>query len=126
MKPLTKLAVDAIKVPGRHRISANLYLQVQARSDVGVTRSWVFRYTFKGDSCEMGLGGYPLVGLAEARALALKYRRWLEEGKDPKKQSDSEAQQTAALSEHTLKAAAEAFIASRHGHKRLSIAGSLR
>ena len=47
-------------------------------------KSWVLRYQFDGRSREMGLGSYTLLGLAEARDEARKYRRMARiEGVDP-------------------------------------------
>jgi integrase len=64
---------------GFHADGGGLYLQV---SKYG-TRSWVFRFTQKKRSREMGLGPLHTVSLAEAREEALKCRRLLREGMDP-------------------------------------------
>jgi integrase len=65
---------------GRHRISQNLYLEIGPRS-----RSWVFNYhsPLDGKRHEMGLGSCELIGLAAAKALALKHRAAIAEGRDP-------------------------------------------
>ena len=46
--------------------------------------SWMFRYRFEGKSRRYTFGSYPAFNLSEARARAVKCRRALEEGDDPK------------------------------------------
>jgi integrase len=58
---------------------AGLYLQV---SPTG-TKSWVFRYSVKGRERYMGLGPFPDVSLADARAVANDCRKLRREGIDP-------------------------------------------
>jgi integrase len=67
--------------PGRHRVSASLYLIVAPN---GVKR-WAFRYTkpSTGKVTEAGLGSYGLITLAEARKRVLDHRRMVEKGGDP-------------------------------------------
>lgn len=48
------------------------------------TLSFVFRYRYNGKPQDLAVGSYPIVSLAEARAEALKCRKLLAEGKDPK------------------------------------------
>lgn len=62
---LTAMAVRALAAPGLHRDAGGLYLQVQKAGQ----RSWIYRYTLRGRTRDMGLGGYPAVSLAEARRL---------------------------------------------------------
>jgi hypothetical protein len=57
----------------------NLYLD--AKSPPGI--NWVFRFKRDGKAHDMGLGPWPLIGLAEAREQALDYRRRLRAGIDP-------------------------------------------
>ena len=61
--------------PGRHGDGGTLFLVVEpsARS-----RHWVQRLTVNGKRRDLGLGGYPYVGLAEARAaaFALQAAEW--------------------------------------------------
>ena len=64
-----------------------LYIQVQPTG----ARSWVQRLMIQGRRRELGLGGFPLVSLAEARAKAFAYRKIAREGGDPlteKRRSD--------------------------------------
>ena len=76
---LTARGVAAITEPGRHADGGNLYLNV---SKTGA-RAWVFFYRKDGKQREMGLGGYPAVGLAQAREAATEARRLLAQGGDP-------------------------------------------
>jgi integrase len=68
--------------PGRHRVSASLYLYVPPD---GQGRRFIFRYTkpSTGRVTETGLGSFDVVSLAEARAKALEYRRMIAKGQDP-------------------------------------------
>jgi Arm DNA-binding domain len=76
-----RLTVAKVKSAGRgkHPDGANLWLQVGPNG----SKSWYLRYTLHGRSREMGLGPYPLVGLAEARDKATVQRRLLLDGIDP-------------------------------------------
>lgn len=65
--------------PGLHADGDGLYLQVTP----GLARSWILRYQVHKRRREMGLGGYPLFGLAQARERALEARRLLADGIDP-------------------------------------------
>ncbi len=65
--------------PGKHEDGDGLRLVV-SRSGA---RRWVFRYRFGGRRREMGLGSYPVVGLAEARQAAAAMRGLLASGVDP-------------------------------------------
>ena len=56
-----------------------LYIQVQPTG----ARSWVQRLMIQGRRRELGLGGFPLVSLAEARAKAFACRKIAREGGDP-------------------------------------------
>jgi hypothetical protein len=46
-------------------------------------RSWVLRFSRGGKRQRIGLGAYPLVGLADARQKAKDALRAIDEGKDP-------------------------------------------
>ncbi len=48
-------------------------------------KRWLFRYQRHGRRREIGLGAYPVVGLGEARDLALELRRALHRGEDPRR-----------------------------------------
>ena len=47
------------------------------------SKLWAFRYTTKGKARKAGLGSYPTVTLAEARKVALSYRKLIHDGVDP-------------------------------------------
>ncbi len=65
--------------PGRHGDGNGLYLDVQASG----SRSWIQRIAVRGRRREIGLGGFPLVPLEEAREKALENRRLALAGVDP-------------------------------------------
>ncbi|MYN64906.1 MAG: DUF4102 domain-containing protein [Acidobacteria bacterium] len=64
---------------GRYCDGNGLYLEVKPTG----TRSWVQRLAIRGRRRELGLGGFPLVPLKEARAQALANRRLARAGGDP-------------------------------------------
>lgn len=64
---------------GRHGDGNGLYLVVK---DSGA-KSWVLRTVVRRRRCDIGLGGYPLVSLAEARAAAFEGRKLARAGGDP-------------------------------------------
>ncbi len=66
--------------PGRHGDGGTLYLVVEPG---GRSRHWVQRLTVDGKRRDLGLGGYPYVGLAEARAAAFTNRQLARRGGDP-------------------------------------------
>lgn len=80
---LTALKVMKVKEPGIYADGAGLYLQVTGDGETKVGKSWIFRFTLRGRSREMGLGSLSIFGLAEARAKATECRRLKYEGIDP-------------------------------------------
>ncbi|MFN9091304.1 MAG: Arm DNA-binding domain-containing protein, partial [Alphaproteobacteria bacterium] len=56
------------------------------------SKDWLVRVTIAGKRRDMGLGGWPVVTLAEARAKALAVQREIEAGLDPieKKRAENE------------------------------------
>jgi len=85
--------------PGRHGDGGNLFLEVRATG----ARSWLFRFQMEGKRRDMGMGSYPAVGLAEARAKAQEARRLVAQGIDPIAARKRQKRMT-------FKAAAEALI----------------
>lgn len=73
--------------PGKHCDGGGLWLYKEA---TGAGR-WVLRYHANGKRREMGLGGWPGVGLADARADADRWRAKLGEGQDPIRHRSDEA-----------------------------------
>ncbi len=72
--------------PGKHLDGAGLWLVV--REDGGA--QWVLRVTVHGRRREMGLGGFPSLGLADARAAADRWRAVAAAGRDPIKEREAE------------------------------------
>ena len=65
--------------PGRHGDGNGLYLLVKPSG----AKSWILRTVIRGRRCDIGLGGYPLVSLAEARTAAFDNRKLARAGGDP-------------------------------------------
>jgi integrase len=95
MRAQNRLSAGFLKsVPaGKHCDGGGLWLI--AREDGGA--QWVLRVTVHGRRREMGLGGFPALGLAEARKLAAHWRAVAALGRDPIK--EREAEQRAARRE---------------------------
>ena len=79
-RPLTAARVRTEKRPGRYHDGQGLYLQV----DPSGARRWLQRIVVRGKRTDLGLGGWPLVSLAEAREKALENRRIARSGGDPR------------------------------------------
>ena len=79
MAGLTAAKVKAIKKPGMHGDGNGLYLRVTGSG----SRSWMQRIVIRGRRRDLGLGSYPAIGLAEARALALANKALVTAGRDP-------------------------------------------
>ena len=71
---------------GKHCDGAGLWL---VKRDTGGAQ-WVLRVTVHGRRREMGLGGYPKLGLADARKLAERWRNVAAGGRDPVKERERE------------------------------------
>ncbi len=68
MASVSAATVKAIKRPGLHGDGNGLYLRVTGSG----SRSWMQRNVIHGHRRDLGLGSYPAIGLAQARALANK------------------------------------------------------
>ena len=79
MGKLTAAKVRSIASPGLHGDGGTLYLSVAP----GGTKSWIQRITINGRRRDIGLGGFPLVSLAEARDKAFDNRKRTRGGGDP-------------------------------------------
>ena len=79
MARLSAAKVKAIEKPGMHGDGNGLYLRVTGSG----SRSWMQRIVIHGRRRDMGLGSYPAIGLAEARALALANKALVTAGRDP-------------------------------------------
>lgn len=106
---LTPIGIKNIKQPGRHPDGGNLYLNV---SNSG-TKSWIFLYTLRGKTREMGLGPVQTVSLTKAREEAKKAKELLQAGIDPIEQraANEQAKKIARLKQTTFDQCAAAFIA---------------
>ena len=79
MATLTTAKVKNISDPGMYGDGGTLYLRVAP----GGSKSWIQRLTIEGKRCDIGLGGYPLTSLAEARDKAFENRKAARGGGDP-------------------------------------------
>lgn len=76
---LTALKIGKLDAPGQYPDGGNLYFQISATG----SRSWIFKFTLRGRSREMGLGPLSAISLAAARAEAVKCRTLIRDGIDP-------------------------------------------
>ena len=79
MVTMTVTRARALKNPGLYRADPTLYLAVSP----GGSKSWIQRLTINGKRRDIGLGGFPLVSLAEAREAAFANRKRARMGRDP-------------------------------------------
>ena len=111
---LSAAFVRTVSVPGRYgdgRGGYGLSLLVKTMSNGRLSKSWSQRLRWHGAPFNIGLGAYPLVMLAEARAAALANARAVVQGIDPRGggvPSLADAAETViALHEPTWKAGAK-------------------
>ena len=104
----------ATKKPGYHADGANLYLRVAPKGD---GRGWIFRYAMAGRTRDMGLGSFPEISLATARALAENFRRLVKEGTDPieRRRTERAALRIAAAKNLTFDECAGEYIKEHEG-----------
>jgi integrase len=76
---LSAVRVQGVRKPGYYGDGGGLYLRVAP----GGAKGWIFRYGGRGRRRDMGLGGYPSIGLAKARELAGDCRGMIAAGLDP-------------------------------------------
>ncbi len=79
---LTARFIETVKPGTRPKLYSDengLYLAVQPSG----SRQWVQRIVIQGRRRELGLGGFPLVSLAEAREAAFQNRKLARQGGDP-------------------------------------------
>ena len=79
MAQLTAAKVRSVTEKGRYGDGAGLYLYVTKSG----SKSWVQRIVVNGRRRDIGLGGYPTIGLAEARTRAAANRVVVAEARDP-------------------------------------------
>ena len=76
---LSVARIRSLQAPGRYADGGTLYLNIAP----GGSKQWIQRLTIDGKRHDIGLGGYPLVSLAEARDLAFDNRRSARKGGNP-------------------------------------------
>ena len=76
---LSATRVRALREPGRYSDGGGLHLFI-SRTE---RKSWVLRITIDGRRRDIGVGGFPSVGLAQAREKAGDIRSAVAEGRDP-------------------------------------------
>ena len=79
MSRLTHAVIKGLREPGLYGDGGTLYLQVAPRG----SRSWIQRVMINGKRRDIGLGGWPVVSLAKARARAFANRQAIADGRDP-------------------------------------------
>src|SRR3954465_6342766 len=103
-------AVEGAKAKGPAVLhdGGGLYLRVAATG----AKSWVYRFALAGKRRDMGLGPFPLIGLAEARQKALEHRKLRHEGIDPleSRRAQLQAQRLSQAKGRTFREVAEEFI----------------
>jgi integrase len=82
-RALSPRSVATTKKVGLIADGGGLYLQTTIGSDGKFNRSWIFRYTVRNRTRDMGLGGTDTFGLAEARDRARQARQLVADGVDP-------------------------------------------
>ena len=88
---LSAAFVKNASTPGRHgdgHGGHGLALVVKRRAGGGVRKCWVQRVRINGCETNLGLGSWPVVTLAAARARALANARVIAEGGDPRRVDD--------------------------------------
>ena len=112
MGKLTALKVKSLSEPGRHGDGDGLYLNVAPSG----SKSWVQRIVVGGRRRDIGLGPYPAVSLARARAVCHDNRTAVAEGRDPvtEKREGREAARKPVPSIPTFAEAAARVIELRH------------
>ena len=86
-KVLSAAFVRTVTKPGRYgdgRGGYGLTLLVKPMVNGRVSKTWAQRLRFSGRPTNLGLGKYPIVSLAEARAKALANARAVVQGRDPR------------------------------------------
>ena len=79
MGKLTVAKARSLSKPGLHGDGGTLYLAIAPRG----SKSWIQRLTINGKRRDIGLGGFPLVSLREAREQAFENRKLVRNGGDP-------------------------------------------
>ncbi len=110
---LSPLAVGRLTTPGFYFVGGVAGLALQVLPTGG--RTWILRATIGDRRRDMGLGGFPDVTLAGAKAAARSARELIREGVDPieRAKAAKSALHAASAKGLSFREAAEAFIASQ-------------
>ena len=76
--PLTYVKIKSLTKPGSYGDGGTLYLRIAP----GGSKQWVQRLVIRGRRHDLGLGGWPLVSLQEAREAAFENRKQARRGED--------------------------------------------
>src|ERR1700689_4820045 len=76
-----------------------------------VSKLWKIKYRYLGKEKEYAVGAYPILGLAEARAIRDSVKKLLVEGTDPIQHRRIARQQKAEAAENTFEAVARRWMA---------------
>ena len=110
MNRLTDLKIRSLSTQREQMLSDGfgLYLKVKPNSK---TKPWIYRFTQNGKTQKMQIGSYPLIGLAEARALARELDREHQAGLNPiaERNRRKEEAELKALKEASKKTVQELF-----------------
>ena len=80
----------------------------------GESKTWAFRFTMQGKAHKAGLGSYPTVTLADARKVALSYRKLIHKGINPINEVKRLKQETRRAVPTFNQAAARYILKQRH------------
>jgi integrase len=105
---LSAVEVAKAKGPAVLHDGGGLYLRVSRTA----TKSWVFRFQRDSRRRDMGLGPYPDISLAEARARASAHRKQVHDGIDPldAKEMQRRAERASLGKDRTFREIADEFI----------------
>lgn len=105
---LSAVEVANTKRAGVLHDGGGLYMRV---SETG-SKSWVYRFQLDGKRRDMGIGPYPDVSLADARAKAMGHRKQRHDGTDPlaARKAKRHAERVAVAKGRTFRDCAEDFI----------------
>ena len=105
MATLTAIKVKTLKLPGKYGDGNGLFLNIAA----GGSKSWIQRITVDDKRRDLGLGGYPVVTLAEARTAAAENKASIRQGNGPVEVSRAKAKKADTMP--TFKEAAFSLLA---------------
>jgi integrase len=104
---LTARTVATLSAQGKHSDGGGLYLRIDGVAG-SIRRRWIMRYVWRGRTREMGLGGYPLVSLADARKGRDVAEQLVRAGQDPI--AEKEEAERGSLAKPTFGEIADALI----------------